>query len=179
MMNDNIKKVYQIQRSLIESFEARAAAVRKVITNSGGKTPGVDGKVLNSPQQYYEMIIEAREIIRNPKKYVAKPLRRVLIPKTNGDTRPLGIPTIKDRVIQAIYHLAIDPAVEAKSDKFSFGFRKRRSTHEAVAHFRNYMDKRVSPRLVLEADITKCFDKIDHNFLMKHTPICDKTVLEQ
>jgi RNA-directed DNA polymerase len=179
MMGNDLKKVYQIQRSLIESFEARALSVRKVVTNSGGKTSGVDNVVLNSPQQYYEMIVEAREIIRNPKQYIAKPLRRVLIPKANGDKRPLGIPTIRDRIIQAIYHLAVDPAVEAKSDRFSFGFRKKRSTHDAIAHFRNYMDKKVSPRLVLEADITKCFDRIDHGFLMEHTPICDKSVLYQ
>lgn len=93
--------------------------------------------------------------------------------------RPLGIPTIKDRIIQALYHLAVDPAVESKSDQYSFGFRKKRSTHDAIAYFRHYMDKSVSPRLVLEADISKCFDKIDHEFLMKHTPICDKHVLKQ
>lgn len=179
MMENNLKLMYQLQRSLIDSFEARAMAIRKVVTNSGGKTPGIDNVTLDSPEQYYDMIAEIWLVVKNPRTYKAEPLKRVLIPKANGDLRPLGIPTIKDRVVQALYHLAVDPAVEAKSDKYSFGFRKKRSTHDAIAYFRHYMDKSVSPRLVLEADISKCFDRIDHEFLMKHTPICDKSVLRQ
>lgn len=173
------KRVFDLQRKLVQSFKARALAVRKTVTNSGGKTPGVDKVVLDSPEKYYKMIERLREIVTQPKMYKAKPLRRVLIPKPNGGERPLGIPTVEDRAIQALYHMAVDPAVESKSDKNSFGFRKERSTHDAVAYFRLYMDKRVSPQWVLEADISKCFDRIDHEFLMKHTPICDKNVLKQ
>lgn len=179
MIKNDTKAVYQIQRLLVTSFEARALAVRKVITNTGGKTPGIDNIILDKPEQYYDMIKEILEIVQQPGEYIAKPIRRILIPKENGGTRPLGIPTIKDRIVQAVYHLAVDPAVETRSDKFSFGFRKKRSTHDAIAYFRNYMDKTISPRWVLEADITKCFDKINHEYLLKHTPICDKNVLKQ
>lgn len=77
-------------------------------------------------------------------------------------------------MVQAVYHMAIDPIVEFNSDPNSFGFRKYRSTQDAVTNLRSYMDKEYSPNWVLEADISKCFDKISHDFMIKHTPICDK-----
>lgn len=140
-----MKRVYDMQRKLILSFEARALAVRKVITNSGGKTAGIDNVILDKPKQYYLAIEMIREIVEKPNNYKAKPLRRVYIPKSNGDKRPLGIPTIYDRILQALYLMAIDPIVEQRSDPHSFGFRKERSTIDAIAHFRNYMNKKVSP----------------------------------
>src|ERR1700728_1055536 len=103
-----------------------------------------------------------------------------MIPKTNSkELRPLGIPTMIDRAVQSVYYLAIDPIVEARSDKFSFGFRKHRSQHDAIAYIRTILDKAHSPEFVLEADITKCFDKISHEILMKVTPICPKHVLKE
>ncbi len=173
------KRIYDLQRRLIMSFEARALAVRKVITNSGGKTAGVDKVILEKPEQYYLALGELKKIVEQPNKYRAKPLRRVYIPKPNGEQRPLGIPTIMDRILQALYLMAIDPIVEQKSDPNSFGFRKERSTIDAIVHFRNYMNKRVAPEWILEADISKCFDNISHEFLMRNTPICDKHILEE
>lgn len=120
-----------------------------------------------------------KEVTLNPKKYRSKPLKRVIIPKPKGGTRSLGIPTLKDRAIQAVYHMAVDPIVEQQSDPNSFGFRKERSTQDAIIHFRNYMDKDRSPRWVLEADITKCFDRISHDFLMANTIICHRSVLKE
>lgn len=93
--------------------------------------------------------------------------------------RPLGIPTMIDRAVQAMYQLGLDPAVEAKSDLNSFGFRKNRSTHDAVTAIRNHLDKKTHPKWILEIDIKKCFDRISHDFLMKHTPICHKWILEK
>jgi RNA-directed DNA polymerase len=84
-----------------------------------------------------------------------------------------------DRAVQTVYHLAVDPVVETTSDKFSFGFRKHRSQHDAIAYIRTILDKTISPEFILEADISKCFDKISHNFLMKATPICHKHVLKE
>ena len=84
-----------------------------------------------------------------------------------------------DRAVQAIYHLGIDPVVETKSDPNSFGFRKHRSTQDAITAIRSLLDKKVHPQWILEADISKCFDKISHGFLMKNTPIVHRMVLEQ
>lgn len=106
-------------------------------------------------------------------------MKRVWIPKNATEKRPLGIPTLIDRAVQAVYALAVDPVVETKSDPNSFGFRKNRNAHDAITTLRTHLDKPYSPNWILEADITKCFDNISHEYLMKHTPICDKDVLSQ
>lgn len=179
-IDNNIKEVYKLQWLLINSFEAKALAIRKVITNKGKNTAGTDGITWKSPNEYYTAIRELTSIVTNVNKYKAKPLLRVYIPKGNtGEKRPLGIPSMIDRAIQALYHFGVDPVVETRSDPNSFGFRKSRSTHDAITAIRSLLDKKNHPRWILEADIAKCFDKIDHGFLMKHTPICHKNVLEQ
>ena len=93
--------------------------------------------------------------------------------------RPLGIPTMIDRAVQAVFHLAVDPVIETRSEPNSYGFRKRRSTHDAVTALRCHLDKPYSPTWVLEADIAKCFDRISHEFLLRDTPILYKHILEQ
>lgn len=102
-----------------------------------------------------------------------------MIPKNPTEKRPLGIPTMLDRAVQALYHQAMDPVVETRSDANSFGFRKGRSTQQAVLETREYLNKPWSPEYVLEADISKCFDRISHDFLIANTVICHKQVLIQ
>ena len=161
-------------------MEARSIAVRRVATNTGGKTPGVDGVVWGTPTKRYSTIAELREAINYPKRYKASPVKRIYIPKENKtELRPLGIPTMIDRAVQATYHLALDPIVEEQSDPNSYGFRKYRSTNNAIARLRSLLDKTVSPRWILDADVAKCFDTISHDFLLKNTLICDLSVLEQ
>jgi len=180
MQNKKYKEVYKWQWVILNSYSGRAIAIRKVINNSGGKTPGIGGIVWNSPKEYIKAIDDLGNLIRKPQEYKADPLIRVYISKGNrGEKRALGIPTLRDRGMQALYHLAIDPAIEIVSDPNSYGFRKHRSTHDAIITLRSLLDKKVHSHWVLEADIKKCFDKIDHRFLLKHTPICHKHVLEQ
>lgn len=174
-----MKKVFELQRKLITSFEARALAIRKVYTNSGGKTPGIDGRIWRNPEGRFKAIQELLVIVRNPKAYKASPLKRVQIPKPGGDKRNLGIPSIMDRAVQAVYYLAVDPIVECQSDPDSYGFRKYRSAQDAINRLRTLLDKKHSSEWILETDIEKCFDKIDHKYIIENTPICNKNILIQ
>lgn len=179
-LNNDKSLLYKLQYQLVSSFEGRALAVRKTVTNTGGNTAGIDNILWNTPSQRFKAIEELGKITKNPNKYKSSPLKRVMNPKANSkELRSLGIPTMIDRATQAVYHLAIDPVVETNSDKNSFGFRKHRSQHDAIAYIRTRLDKTHSPEYVLETDISKCFDKISHEFLMKMTPICHKYVLKQ
>jgi RNA-directed DNA polymerase len=164
----------------LQSFEIQALAVRRVVTNKGGKTAGIDGIVWSDPKDYWSAIQQIAKIVNNSSEYKASPLKRVYIPKGNTtQLRPLIIPTIIDRAVQAIYHFGVEPVVETQLDPNSFGFRKNRSTHDAITAIRSLLEKQSHPKWILETDISKCFDRIDHGFLMKHTPICHKKVLEQ
>lgn len=145
-VNKDFKEVYRLQWTILQSFEAKALAIRKVVTNKGGKTPGVDQKVWKGSKEYWNAIKDLTKIVENPKEYRASPVRRVLIPKGNTkEMRPLGIPTMIDRAVQAIYHLGLDP-VEVQSDPNSYGFRKNRSTHDAITAIRSLLDKKTHPR---------------------------------
>jgi RNA-directed DNA polymerase len=179
-LNNDTRLIYKLQNQLVSCFEARALAVRRVVTNSGGKTAGIDNITWDTPADRFKAIKELGLITKNPNKYKSSPLKRVLIPKANStEMRPLGIPTLMDRSVQAVYHMAVDPVVETRSDKNSYGFRTGRSQHDAIAYIRSWLDKKYSPEYILETDIAKCFDKISHEFLLKVTPICHKRVLKE
>lgn len=179
-MKNDMSLVYKLQIQLITSFAGRALAIRNIVTNTGGKTSGVDNIIWETPADRFNAIKLLWEIVNKPKLYVASPLKRVMIPKNNSnEKRTLSIPTMKDRAIQALYYLAVDPVVETRSDNYSYGFRKGRSQHDAIAYIRSWLVKPYSPKLILETDISKCFDKISHNYLLKNIPICDKTILNQ
>lgn len=130
-------------------------------------TPGVDGVIWNTPSKRWEAIEELKEVVYKPKEYISMPIKRVMIPKPNSEEkRPLGIPVMIDRAVQAVYHMALDPLVECQSDPNSYGFRKYRSAHDAITRLRTLLDKEHSPQWLFDADVAKCFDKISHTFLM-------------
>lgn len=173
------RAVKNLQRSIVTSFAARALAVRRVTTNKGGNTPGVDGVQWNSPRKRMRAIQELHHLTQNPNEYRARPVKRVFIPKPGKlEKRPLGIPVLSDRAMQAIYLYSIDPLIEETSDPNSYGFRPYRSAAEAAAKIRDTLGKDYSPNWLLDADIEKCFDKINHNWLLKHVPIVDRCVLD-
>ncbi|MBD3212616.1 MAG: hypothetical protein GF311_08405 [Candidatus Lokiarchaeota archaeon] len=118
-------KVKNLQKLLVRSHFARLLAIRRVTQENKGKyTPGIDGQVYVTPRQRVRLVKEIRQT--NIFSYRCKPLRRVYIPKKSGDKRPLGIPTVKDRVMQMLVKLALEPEWEAKFEPHSYGFRPGR-----------------------------------------------------
>jgi RNA-directed DNA polymerase len=166
-------KAKALQWLLSHSFYSKLLAVKRVTQNTGKRTPGVDGIVWKTDRQK----IEAAYALKR-KGYQAQPLRRIYIPKKNGKLRPLGIPTKKDRAQQALHLLGLLPIAEILADENSYGFRPKRSTHDAIAQCFNLLAKGRSSQWVLEGDIKACFDRISHDWLERHI-MMDKTVLKQ
>lgn len=156
----DIRKVRRFQHLLVHSQSAKYLAVKRVTQDNTGKvTAGVDGiKSLTPPQRMYLV-----SILSVPTK--ASPLRRVWIPKPGKkELRPLGIPTIKDRCLQALFTLILEPEWEAKFEPNSYGFRPGRSCRDALVAIQSFIQKR--SKYVIDADIAKCFDQIDHLALL-------------
>lgn len=158
---------------LTHSFYAKLMAIRRVTQNSGKNTPGVDRIVWKTPAQKMQAVQALRR-----RGYSPQPLRRIYIPKKNGKLRPLGIPTMIDRSQQALYLLALEPIADILADKNSYGFRPKRSTHDAIEQCFNNLSRKCSAEWILEGDIKSCFDKISHDWLLKHTKM-DKEILKK
>ncbi|WP_082987394.1 group II intron reverse transcriptase/maturase [Gallibacterium salpingitidis] len=172
------RKVKNLQRLLVHSFYAKAIAVKRVTENQGKRTFGVDKVRWDSPEKKYQAIFSLSE-----KGYKPLPLRRVFIPKANGKQRPLGIPTMKDRAMQALYLLGLQPVAETLADTSSYGFRLERSTADAITHIHqifSHKGKKTNQPVewVLDADIQGCFDHINHDWLLKHIPM-NKRILHK
>ena len=167
------RKVRALQRLMTRSSSAKALAVRRVTENRGRKTPGVDRQTWDTPEAKWKAVIDL-----GSKRYKPLPLRRIHIPKANGEKRPLGIPTMRDRATQALHLLALEPVAETTGDHHSYGFRRERSTADAIEQVRNVLGRKASPKWVLEGDIKGCFDNISHDWLV--TNVCmDKVVLRK
>lgn len=170
---NKFNKAKSLMWLLTNSYYAKLIAVFRVITNKGGKTPGVDNVIWDIKT---DLIPSAKSLHRRG--YKPLPLRRVYIRKRNGKQRPLGIPTMKDRAMQALYLLALEPVAETKADPNSYGFRRYRACRDAIGQIFNCLAQKLSAKWILEADIKGCFDNISHNWLLEQVLI-DKQVLRK
>lgn len=169
----NWRQVEKLQRMLTRSFSAKAIAVKRVTENVGRRTPGVDGETWSTPESKWNAISSLAV-----KGYKAKPLRRIYIPKSNGTRRPLGIPTMRDRAMQALFLLGLEPVSETTGDRNSYGFRPNRSTADAIEQCFVSLSRKTSANWVLEGDIKGCFDNISHKWLLENVHM-NKKVLKQ
>ncbi len=168
-------KVHALVYLLTHSFSGRAAAILRVTTNQGAQTPGTDGDVWDTPELKTAAFARLRQ-----HGYHAQPLRRVYIPKSSDPSklRPLGIPTLTDRAMQALYLLGLDPILETTADPNSYGFRRERSCADALEQVHTVLGHPRSAAWVLEGDIKACFDRIGHTWLESHVPL-NKVILRQ
>lgn len=165
------KEVQNKQRLLAESLTFRIVTVAELLKNKGSGTPGVDGETLTketTTEEKIELVEWLKKTLRNKKPYKASPVKRVLIPKANGKMRPLVIPTIKDRALQSLLNLVLEPVVELNSDIHSYGYRRYRTAKNALGTLRRQLqntsekERRKENKWILDADIKGFFDNINH-----------------
>jgi RNA-directed DNA polymerase len=154
-------KVKALQRLLTHSFSGKALAVKRVTENQGKRTAGVDGETWNTSRKKTAALGTLRQ-----RGYRPQPLRRTYIPKRNGKLRPLGIPTVRDRVAQEVVRSLLEPIFEPHFSEFSFGFRPGRNAHQAIeavntAHEAGF-------KWVVDADTLResFFDNIPHDLIL-------------
>lgn len=157
------KKLRSLQRLMLQSRANAEFSVRQATQiNKGRNTPGTDGVVATTPDERTELV---KELLQD-KTWKARPAKRVYIPKANGKTRPLGIPTIADRCRQAMVKNALEPEWEARLEPCSYGFRPGRSCHDAIGRIFNVAKPQSPKNWVVDADIKGAFDHISHETLL-------------
>lgn len=161
-------RVQALQWILTHSFYAKALAVRRIVQNKGKQTPGVDNVIWRTKSQKMKAIMSLKR-----HGYKSMPLRRVYIPKKKG-VRPLSIPTMKCRAMQALHLQALEPVVEMIADKNAYGFRPRRSTADAIEQCYKVLSFKRSANWILEGDIKSCFDSISHQWLINNITMDEK-----
>ena len=160
----NFKKVRSLQKLMLRSFSNRAVSVRRVSQENKGKnTPGVDKVLVKTPRSRAWLV----DHLATVQAWKARPARRVYIPKANGKKRPLGIPVVFDRALQAMVKNALEPSWEARFEACSYGFRPGRGCHDALAQVYLLASGQSQKRWVLDADIQGAFDNISHDYLLR------------
>lgn len=168
-----VAQVKNLQKLLVRSRATKLLAIRQVTQENRGKhTPGIDGVVCDTPEARLALLQDGLSL----QGYHPKPVRRVYIPKANGQRRPLGIPTVKDRVMQAIVKMALEPEWESRFEANSYGFRPGRSCHDALGALHTTLNHQGCSEWVLDADIRGCFDNIEHEALLRQLPVFTTTI---
>ena len=174
VQNNKWRLVKRLQKLVTNSFYAKALAVKRVVTNKGKKTPGIDGDIWTTDEDKIRAVYKLETC-----SYKAKPLKRTYIEKYGKkEKRPLGIPTMFDRAMQGLQLLALAPTAETTADRVSFGFRQDRCAQDAMEYMFKLLSRRTSPEWILEGDIKGCFDNISHEWMMKNIPT-DKRIMKQ
>jgi len=173
-----LSRVFYIMELLLNSLLFQVYVVEILSANQGSRSAGIDGKILkNTPESKQELLQE----LKNFRKRKPLPLKQIYIPKKIGEKRPISIPCITDRLVQQLFVLVLDPFVEANSDVHSYGFRKGRSPIMAIGDIQKNLQSKIrkgstglEPVLIWDADIKKCFDSINHDWLLKNVPFPPK-----
>lgn len=168
--NGEWNKVRSLTKLMLRSQSNLMHSIRKVTQiNQGKRTAGIDGEKVTDNDGRKRLVHEMSKY----RPWNVKPVKRIYIPKANGKQRPLGIPTVKDRVMQAIVVNALEPQQEAVFEPNSFGFRCGRSCHDAIEQLWYRLNNHSNDEWVLDADIKGAFDNINHEFILekvKHFP---------
>lgn len=171
--DEDWKRVKGLQKLLARATSTKLLAIRRVTQENQGKnTAGIDGVTCDTPEARLELFREGLRL----EGYRPLPVRRVYIPKDNGKQRPLGIPTVKDRVMQTIVKAALEPEWEARFEANSYGFRPGRCTMDAIEAIHTTLNRKGSSRWILDADISGCFDNIGHGPLLAKLPVFTTTI---
>lgn len=159
------RKIRKLQRLMIRSNANLLLSIKRVTQiNKGKQTPGVDGQIILSSSDRLKIYNLLKEYdIKNIR---PKPAKRAYIPKKNGKMRPLGIPIIKDRIFQNIIKNALEPQWEAKFEPSSYGFRPKRSTHDAIVNLHTKLSSRSTRQWAFEGDFKGCFDNLNHEYII-------------
>ncbi|MDQ6740179.1 MAG: group II intron reverse transcriptase/maturase [Actinomycetota bacterium] len=169
----NWREVKNLQKLLVRATSNQLLAIRRVTQENQGKhTAGVDGVICDTPEARMRLFHEGLAL----EGYRPKPVRRVYIPKSNGKQRPLGIPTVRDRVMQAIVKAALEPEWEARFEANSYGFRPGRCTMDAIGAIHTTLSQKGASEWILDADISGCYDNIEHETLLTQLPAFTTTI---
>lgn len=175
---DNWKQVRDLQRLLLHSWAAKAIAVKKITQiNEGKRTAGLDGRTFDSDEARLELLSEIDTKFLFSSKYKPTPIRRVYIPKPDGSKRPLGIPTIKDRIYQELCKMALETEWESKFHQYSYGFRPGRGCQDAIETIKRLIQ--TGHTHILDADLHGCFDNLSHEHILNQLPPTFKNVVKK
>jgi len=161
----DFRKLRRLQLLMLKSHSNLLFSIRRVCANKGGKTPGVDGVILATPADRLKFFLDNREF--DWVNYSPSPVKRIYVPKPDGRKRPIGIPSMRDRIFQMVCKSALEPEWEARFEMVSYGFRPSRSVNDCINRLWLALHKAGSRQWIVDADTSLCFDSISHDCILE------------